>query len=69
MIRIHPSQLIEFAGNPLPARRLAPMGGGWGDDVQTLHHMMEAILRGWPYGDALIVFPAFAPRMGFRVLS
>jgi hypothetical protein len=37
MIRIHPSRVIEFAGNPLPDWRLAPMGGGWGDSVlQTI---------------------------------
>jgi hypothetical protein len=61
--------VIEFAGNPLPDWRLATMGGGWGDGVQTLHRMMEAILRGLPYGGALIVFPASVPHMGFRVLS
>jgi hypothetical protein len=46
MIRIHPARVIEFAGNPLPDWRLAPMGGGWGDSVQTLHRMIEAILSG-----------------------
>jgi hypothetical protein len=69
MIRIHPSRVIEFAGNPLPDWRLAPMRGGWGASVQTLHRMMEAILRGWPYGGALIVFPASVMDMGFRVMS
>jgi hypothetical protein len=69
MIGIHPSRVIEFAGNPLPDWRLATMGGGWGDRVQTLHRMMEAIVRGWTCGGALIVLPASAPRMGFRVPS
>lgn len=37
MVLIHPSRVIEFAGNELPDWRLAPMGGGWGDSVlQTI---------------------------------
>jgi len=44
LIRIHPSRVIEFAGNELPDWRLAPMGGGWGDSVlQTA----DDTLREW----------------------
>jgi hypothetical protein len=33
MTQIHPSRVLELAGNELPDWRLAPMGGGWGDSV------------------------------------
>jgi hypothetical protein len=33
MTQIHPSRVLEYAGNELPDWRLAPMGGGWGDSV------------------------------------
>lgn len=44
LVHIHPSRVIEFAGNELPDWRLAPMGGGWGDSVlQTA----DDTLRQW----------------------
>lgn len=33
MTQIHPSRVLELAGNELPDWRLAPLGGGWGDSV------------------------------------
>ena len=33
VVRIHPSRVIEFSGNPLPDWRLATLGAGWGDSV------------------------------------
>lgn len=42
MIRVHPSRVIEFAGNELPDWRLAPMGGGWGDSIlQTVDDSLK----------------------------
>lgn len=41
-VLIHPSRVIELAGNPLPDWRLAPMGGGWGDSVlQTVDEVLR----------------------------
>jgi phage-related protein (TIGR01555 family) len=42
MVRVHPSRVIEFAGNELPDWRLAPLGGGWGDSVlQTVEEAVK----------------------------
>jgi uncharacterized protein len=42
MVRLHPSRVIELAGNELPDWRLAPMGGGWGDSVlQTVDESLK----------------------------
>lgn len=42
MVLIHPSRVIELAGNELPDWRLAPMGGGWGDSVlQTVDEVLK----------------------------
>jgi uncharacterized protein len=42
MVRMHPSRIIEFAGNELPDWRLAPMGGGWGDSIlQTVEDSLK----------------------------
>lgn len=42
MIRLHPSRVVELAGNELPDWRLAPMGGGWGDSVlQTVDESLK----------------------------
>lgn len=43
MTQIHPSRVLELAGNELPDWRLAPMGGGWGDSVlQTVIDTMAS---------------------------
>jgi len=42
IVRIHPSRVIEFAGNPLPDWRLAVLGAGWGDSVlQTMEEYLK----------------------------
>jgi phage-related protein (TIGR01555 family) len=42
LVRVHPSRIIEFAGNELPDWRLAPLGGGWGDSVlQTVDDALK----------------------------
>jgi hypothetical protein len=42
MVHIHPSRVIEFAGNELPDWRLAPLGGGWGDSIlQTVEDTLK----------------------------
>lgn len=42
MVWVHPSRVIEFAGNELPDWRLATMGGGWGDSVlQTIDDSLK----------------------------
>jgi len=43
-VMIHPSRVIEFAGNELPDWRLIPMGGGWGDSVlQTVDEALKDV--------------------------
>jgi hypothetical protein len=42
MVQVHPSRVIEFAGNELPDWRLIPLGGLWGDSVlQTVDEMLK----------------------------
>jgi hypothetical protein len=42
LLRVHPSRIVEFAGNELPDWRLAPLGGGWGDSVlQTVDDALK----------------------------
>jgi hypothetical protein len=42
LTQIHPSRVLELAGNELPDWRLAPLGGGWGDSVlQTTVDTMQ----------------------------
>lgn len=42
IVRIHPSRVIEFSGNPLPDWRLTTLGAGWGDSVlQTLDEHLK----------------------------
>lgn len=44
IVQIHPSRVIELAGNALPDWRLAPMGGGWGDSVlQTVDDTLRSV--------------------------
>jgi hypothetical protein len=42
LLRVHPSRIVEFAGNELPDWRLAPLGGGWDDSVlQTVDDALK----------------------------